>query len=53
MSQRNIELAMRAIGAFNDSAVRAFAALATPDFEWSPSMVAIDGEIFRGREGIS
>jgi ketosteroid isomerase-like protein len=48
----NIETAKRAIDAFNRSDIDAFAALTTPDFEWSPSMVAIEGEIFRGREGI-
>ena len=52
MSQENVEIAKRAIGAFNRRDVDAFAALTTPDFEWSPSMVAIEGEVFRGREGI-
>jgi ketosteroid isomerase-like protein len=52
MSQENVEIASRAIDAFNGTDVDAFAALTTPDFEWSPSMVAIEGEIFRGREGI-
>jgi ketosteroid isomerase-like protein len=52
MSEANVEIAKQAIEAFNKTDVEAFAALTTPDFEWSPSMVAIDGEIFRGREGI-
>jgi ketosteroid isomerase-like protein len=52
VSQANVEIAKRAIDAFNRSDVGAFAALTTPDFEWSPSMAAIEGEIFRGREGI-
>ena len=52
MSQENAEVATRAIEAFNGSDVDAFAVLTTPDFEWSPSMVAIEGTIFRGREGI-
>ena len=47
-----MEIATQAIEAFNERAVDAFAALTTPDFEWSPSMVAIEGETFRGREGI-
>jgi ketosteroid isomerase-like protein len=47
-----VEIAKRAIDAFNERDVAAFAALTTPDFEWSPSMVAIESEIFRGREGI-
>lgn len=52
MSQENVEIAKRCIDAFNASDVDAFNALATPDFEWSPSMVAIEGEVFRGSEGI-
>jgi ketosteroid isomerase-like protein len=52
MSHANVEIAKRAIDAFNAGEVDAFAALTTPDFEWSPSMVAIEGEIFRGRQGI-
>jgi ketosteroid isomerase-like protein len=52
VSQENVEIAKQAIDAFNATDVEAFAALTTPDFAWSPSMVAIDGEIFRGREGI-
>jgi ketosteroid isomerase-like protein len=52
MSQENVEVATQAIEAFNGSDVDAFAVFTTPDFEWSPSMVAIEGTIFRGREGI-
>ena len=52
MSQENVEVATQAIDAFNESDVPAFAALTTPDFEWSPSMVAIEGETYRGRTGI-
>jgi ketosteroid isomerase-like protein len=52
MSQENVEVATQAIEAFNRTDIDAFAVLTTPDFEWSPSMVAIEGTIFRGREGI-
>jgi ketosteroid isomerase-like protein len=52
MSQENVEVATRAIDAFNRTDVDAFAALTTQDFEWSPSMVAVESEIFRGRQGI-
>jgi ketosteroid isomerase-like protein len=52
VSQENVEVATQAIDAFNGSDVDAFAALTTSDFEWSPSMVAIEGETFLGREGI-
>ena len=52
MSQENVEVATQAIEAFNVRDIDAFAALTTPDFAWSPSMVAIEGETFQGREGI-
>jgi len=52
MSQENVDRATRAIDAFNETDVGSFAALTTRDFEWSPSMAAIEGEIFKGREGI-
>jgi ketosteroid isomerase-like protein len=52
MSRGDLGVAIRAIEAFNEKDVDAFAALTTADFEWSPSMVAVEGEIFRGREGI-
>jgi ketosteroid isomerase-like protein len=48
----NVEIATRAIDAFNGSDIDGFASLTTPDFEWSPSMVAIEGETYQGREGI-
>ena len=52
MSRENVEVATQAIGAFNKRDVGAFAALTMPDFEWSPSMVAVEGETYRGLEGI-
>ncbi len=52
MSERNVEVAQRAIAAFNERDIDAFAALTTPDFEWAPSMLAVEGETFVGREGI-
>jgi ketosteroid isomerase-like protein len=52
MPQENVEVATRCIEAFNASDVDVFIALTTPDFEWSPSMVAIEGQVFRGSEGI-
>lgn len=47
-----VEVATQAIAAFNDREIDAFTALTTDDFAWSPSMVAIEGETFLGREGI-
>ena len=52
MSQENVEIARRAILAFNATEVGAFTALTTHDFEWFPSMLAIEGQSFRGSEGI-
>ena len=52
MSKGSVDVAKRAIDAFNSVDVDVFSTLTTTDFEWSPSMVAIEGEIFRGREGI-
>jgi len=52
VSRANVDVATEAIDAFNERNVEAFAAFTTPDFEWSPSMVAIEGQTYRGREGI-
>jgi ketosteroid isomerase-like protein len=48
----NMQLVERLLDAFNERDIGRFAELTTPDFEWSPSMVAIEGEVFLGREGI-
>jgi ketosteroid isomerase-like protein len=52
MSAEDVEIAKRAIEAFNRSDVVAFTTLTTADFAWSPSMVAIEGEVFVGPDGI-
>ncbi len=52
MSQENVETVKRLIDAFNKREVDAFAELTTPDFEWTTSMAAVEGQIFWGREGI-
>jgi ketosteroid isomerase-like protein len=52
MSQENVELVARFIDAFNERELEAFAAMTTTDFEWTTSMMAIEGEVFRGRAGI-
>ena len=52
MLGENVAVATDAISAFNEREIRAFAALTTPDFQWSPSMVAIEGETFLGHKGI-
>jgi ketosteroid isomerase-like protein len=52
MSQENVEIAKRTLVAFNDRDIDALSALTTEDFEWFPSMNAIEGESFLGRDGI-
>jgi ketosteroid isomerase-like protein len=51
MSQENVEIVRRAIEAFNRRDFDGYDELSTPDSEWVTSMGAIEGEIFRGREG--
>jgi ketosteroid isomerase-like protein len=50
MSQE--EIVRQAVAAFNARDVDGFAALTAPDFEWLPSMSPIDGQEFRGPDGI-
>ncbi len=52
MSQENVELVKRLLDAFNARDVDRFSEQTTPDFEWSPSMAAIEGDVFIGRPGI-
>lgn len=52
MGRESVEIAKRAIDAFNRVDVECFTGLTTADFEWSPSMVAIESQVFRGSEGI-
>jgi len=52
VSQENVELVKRFMDAFNARELETFAAMTTPDFEWTTSMMAVEGEVFRGREGI-
>ncbi len=52
MPQENVDVAKRCIDAFNARQVDVFTALTTPDFVWSPSMVAVEGEVFHASEGI-
>ncbi len=52
MSQENVEIVRRAIDAFSRGDADAFADLATSDLEWTTGLGAIEGETFRGREGV-
>jgi ketosteroid isomerase-like protein len=52
MSQESVEVAKRTLVAFNKRDIEALTALTTEDFEWFPSLIAIEGESFVGRDGI-
>jgi uncharacterized protein len=52
MSQENVELVKRFMDVFNERELETFAAMTTNDFEWTTSMMAVEGEVFWGREGI-
>lgn len=52
MSQQNVEVVTRALAAFSRKDAGAFAELTTPDLEWTTGLGAVEGEIFRGHEGV-
>jgi ketosteroid isomerase-like protein len=52
MSQENVEVVKRALEAFSRGDADAFAALTTPDLEWKTGLGAVEGEIFRGWDGV-
>jgi ketosteroid isomerase-like protein len=54
VSRENEKIAKRAFDAYNGRDLDAYDELYTPDYEWFPALVGIiDGESFRGREGIA
>jgi ketosteroid isomerase-like protein len=52
VSQENVEIAKRAVDAFNRRDVEDFFALAASDFEWFPAMAGAVEDGYRGRDGI-
>ena|ERR1700737_2904505 len=52
MSQENVEIAKRAIDAFNRRDVDDLTELTTPDFELFAPMIQVEGGSLRGREGV-
>lgn len=48
-----MEIVKRVIDAFNRRDADAMADLTTLDVEWFPAMGALEGEVFRGREGVA
>ena len=53
VAETNIRIAERAVEAFNARDVESFAALTASDFEWFPSMMAVEGASFRGPDGVA
>jgi ketosteroid isomerase-like protein len=47
-----VEIVNKAIDAFSNKDVDAFAALTAADLEWKVGLAAVEGEVFRGREGV-
>ncbi len=53
MSQENVEIAKRALDAFNRrDLLDAYDDFYTPDFEWFPAITGFTGVSYRGREGL-
>ena len=52
MSLENVEIVRRALDAFSSGDADSFAALTTPDLEWKTGLGAVEGEVFRGHEGV-
>jgi len=53
MSAQNVEIAKRAIDAFNRRDLDAYDDLFTPDFEWFSVFAGrVEGVVYRGRDGI-
>ena len=53
MSAANLNVVERLLDAFNAKDLGRFTGLTTDDFLWSPSMVAVEGEVFTGPAGIA
>ena len=54
MSRDNVEIVKRTLDAYNRRDLDVYDELYTPDYEWFPALMgAIDGDSFRGREGVA
>lgn len=53
MPETNLRIAEQAVEAFNARDVGSFVSLVASDFEWFPSMIAVEGESFRGPGGVA
>jgi len=52
VSQENVAIVERALVSFSAGDADGFAALTTPDIEWRTGLGAVEGEVFRGWEGV-
>ena len=52
MSEQNIEVARRGFEAFNERDVETLVGVSHPDCEWLPFRAQLDGEVYRGHEGV-
>jgi ketosteroid isomerase-like protein len=52
MSQENLEIPRRLIEAYGRGDIPAFLELLHPEVEWIPIMAALEGRVYRGREGV-
>lgn len=52
MSHENVEVVERALEAFSRGDGDAFARLTTPNLEWKTGLGAVEGEVFRGHDGV-
>ncbi len=53
VSQGNLIIVEQAVEAFNAREVERFTSLTAPEFEWLPSMIAVEGHSFRGPDGVA
>jgi ketosteroid isomerase-like protein len=52
MSERNVELYRRAVGAFNARDLDAILVLVDPSCEWHSTFAAVSGGVYHGHDGI-
>ena len=52
MSRENVEIVRRSLVAFNQSDADGLIALCTPDVEFEPLVAGVEGQTYRGGEGI-
>jgi ketosteroid isomerase-like protein len=52
VSRENVEIVRRAIDAFSRGDAGAFCELTSSDLEWKVGLAAVEGEVFRGHDGV-